>query len=114
MRKRFRWRIVIVVLALLLAAWYLYPTIRLGMLSAEARDQMEPEALYGLEKKAIKLGLDLKGGMHVVMEVDRENLTDEEAEDALDRALEILRNRVDEFGVAEPVIQKQGSDRIIV
>jgi protein-export membrane protein SecD len=52
--------------------------------------------------------------MHVVMEVDRENLTDEEAEDALDRALEILRNRVDEFGVAEPVIQQEGSDRIIV
>jgi len=114
MRKRFRWRIVIVLLALLLAAWYLYPTIRLSLLSAEAREQMDPDALYGLERKAIKLGLDLKGGMHVVMEVDRENLTDEEAEDALDRALEILRNRVDEFGVAEPVIQQEGSDRIIV
>ncbi len=105
---------VIVLLSLLLAAWYLYPTIRLSLLSAEARQQMDPDTLYGLEKKAIKLGLDLKGGMHVVMEVDRENLTPSEAEDALDRALEILRNRVDEFGVAEPVIQKQGSDRIIV
>jgi SecD/SecF fusion protein len=114
MRKRFRWRMVIVVVALLLAAWYLYPTIRLSLLSAEAREQMDPVALINLEKKTIKLGLDLKGGMHVVMEVDRSNLTTSEAEDALDRALEILRNRVDEFGVAEPVIQKEGSDRIIV
>ncbi len=114
MRKRFRWRIILVAAALLLAAWYLYPTARLSMMSAEERQQMDPEALYNLEKKTIKLGLDLKGGMHVVMEVDRENLTDEEAEDALDRALEILRNRVDEFGVAEPVIQQEGSDRIIV
>jgi protein-export membrane protein SecD len=114
MRKRFRWRIVIVVVALLLAAWYLYPTIRLSLLTPEDRQQMDPEALYNLEKKAIKLGLDLKGGMHVVMEVDRSELTPSEAEDALDRALEILRNRVDEFGVAEPVIQKEGSNRIIV
>ena len=38
----------------------------------------------------------------------------EESEDAINRVLEILQNRVDQFGVAEPTIQKQGSQRIIV
>ena len=37
-----------------------------------------------------------------------------EAEDAIDRVLEILQNRIDQFGVAEPTIQKQGTQRIIV
>lgn len=114
MRKSFKWRTVIIIAAIFLAAWYLYPTVRLHFLSEEVREQMDPLALYKLEKKAIKLGLDLRGGMHLVMEVDKRNLTKSEAEDALDRALEIIRNRIDEFGVAEPVIQKQGGDRLIV
>ena len=38
----------------------------------------------------------------------------EEGEDAINRVLEILQNRVDQFGVAEPTIQKQGNQRIIV
>jgi SecD/SecF fusion protein len=114
MRKFPKWRIIIIIAAILLAAWYLYPTVRLHFLSEEAKEQMDPLALYKLEKKAIKLGLDLRGGMHLVMEVDKRDLTKSEAEDALDRALEIIRNRIDEFGVAEPVIQKQGGERLIV
>jgi SecD/SecF fusion protein len=114
MRKSLRWRVILIVVAILLAVWHLYPTIKLNLLSAEAKEQMDPLALYNLEKRTIKLGLDLRGGMHLVMEVDKSNLTPSEAEDALDRALEIIRNRIDEFGVAEPVIQKQGGERIIV
>ena len=114
MRKTFKWRIVIVIAAILLAAWHLYPTLKVNRLSQEEKEQMDPQALYELEKKTIQLGLDLKGGMHLVMEVDRSNLTPDEAEDALDRALEIIRNRVDEFGVREPVIQKEGNDRMII
>ncbi len=114
MRRSLRWRVIIIIAAILLAAWFLYPTIRLQFMSPEDRDQMDPLALYRLEKKTIKLGLDLRGGMHLVMEVDKSDLSKEEADDALDRALEIIRNRIDEFGVAEPVIQRQGGDRIIV
>jgi len=114
MRKTFKWRIVIVIAAILLAAWHLYPTLKLNLLSQEEKEQMDPQALYELEKKTLQLGLDLKGGMHLVMEVDKSNLTEDEAEDALDRALEIIRNRVDEFGVREPVIQKEGNDRMII
>jgi protein-export membrane protein SecD len=76
--------------------------------------QQDPAGWLRLQKKAIKLGLDLRGGMHVVLEVDKSNLNPDEARDAVDRAKEILRNRVDAFGVTEPIIQKQGEDRIIV
>ncbi|HIF06639.1 MAG TPA: hypothetical protein EYQ64_06705, partial [Gemmatimonadetes bacterium] len=64
----------------------------------------------------IKLGLDLQGGMHLVLEVEdpEGTLTSEARADAIDRAERILRTRIDEFGVEEPLIQKVGADRIIV
>ena len=64
----------------------------------------------------IKLGLDLQGGMHLVLEVNdpEGTMTSEAVADAIDRAERILRTRIDEFGVEEPLVQKVGSDRIIV
>ncbi len=69
-----------------------------------------------LYSNGLKLGLDLQGGMHLALEVaDPEGtLTPEARADATDRALRIIRTRIDEFGVEEPLIQKVGSDRIIV
>ena len=64
--------------------------------------------------KRINLGLDLKGGMHLVLRVDTSQLSTAAKEDAVDRALEVIRNRIDEFGVREPSIQKQGEDEIVV
>ncbi len=66
--------------------------------------------------KEIKLGLDLQGGMHLVLEVDdpEGTLTADARSDAIDRAERILRTRIDEFGVAEPLIQKIGSERIVI
>jgi SecD/SecF fusion protein len=64
--------------------------------------------------KRINLGLDLKGGTHLVLRVDMSKLTEDAKKDAVDRAIEIIRNRIDEFGVAEPSIQKQGQDQIVV
>ncbi len=64
--------------------------------------------------KRINLGLDLKGGMHLLLKVDTSHLTGEAKTDASDRAVEVIRNRIDEFGVREPSIQRQGEDEIIV
>jgi len=64
--------------------------------------------------KRINLGLDLKGGMHLLLKVDTAHLKQQEKEDAADRALEVIRNRIDEFGVREPSIQRQGADEIVV
>jgi protein-export membrane protein SecD len=68
----------------------------------------------GIHKRSLHLGLDLVGGMQLTLEVDKSKLSADEAADAGDRALEVIRNRVDEFGVFEPIIQKVGRDRILV
>jgi protein-export membrane protein SecD len=69
-----------------------------------------------LYDRGITLGLDLQGGTHLALEIrDPANaLTMEQREDAIDRALRVIRTRVDELGVAEPGIQKSGRERIVV
>ncbi len=64
----------------------------------------------------ITLGLDLQGGMYLALEVadPQGTMTPEARKDATDQALQVINNRVDEFGVAEHLIQKAGDDRIIV
>ena len=62
----------------------------------------------------IKLGLDLRGGTRYVLQVDKTGLNDDTARDAVPRALEVIRNRVDAMGVSEPVIYTEPGDRIIV
>ena len=168
---------IIIGIVLLLAVYALYPTIKLQLLTPEEKASLtESGALAELEKRAIRRGLDLQGGMHIVLEVDIPTLVDnlasnknsefndaleaareksvnreldyiglfldeantrnlklkryysdfgsddsdiairleDEATDAINRALEILQNRIDQFGVSEPTIQKQGNRRIIV
>ena len=68
---------------------------------------------FPLEKR-INLGLDLKGGMHLILKVETEKLDEDSRQDAVARAIEIIRNRIDGLGVAEPVIQRQGQNQIIV
>ena len=69
-----------------------------------------------LVNNGIKLGLDLQGGMHLVLEVDdpEGTMTADARADAIDRAERILRTRIDEFGVEEPLVQKVGAERLIV
>jgi len=69
--------------------------------------------VFPLEKR-INLGLDLKGGMHLLLKVDTSHLEGSAKLDACDRAVEVIRNRIDEFGVRETSIQKQGVDEIVV
>ena len=64
--------------------------------------------------KSMKLGLDLQGGMHVVLEIDESKGKVENKADAQDRVLEVLNTRIDQFGVTEPTIAKQGTSRILV
>ncbi|MCX7927486.1 MAG: protein translocase subunit SecD [Candidatus Omnitrophica bacterium] len=68
---------------------------------------------FPLEKR-INFGLDLKGGMHLLLKVETDKIDQAARKDAADRAIEVLRNRIDEFGVREPSIQKQGEDEIVV
>ena len=63
--------------------------------------------------KPITLGLDLQGGVEVVLQ-GKPTRDSQVNKEAIDRSVEIIRNRVDAFGVSEPEIQTQGSDQIVV
>jgi len=67
-----------------------------------------------LGKRGIRLGLDLQGGIHIVYRADLSSLEPGERSDAVGGAMAILNNRINPLGVTEPVVQRQGSDRIIV
>jgi SecD/SecF fusion protein len=117
MKRSRKYLIMLIVFLILASLWYIYPSIKLWSMSASEKQTLrttEPQDLVSLERKALKLGLDLKGGMHVVLVVDQSQLKEDERKDAVDRALEIIRNRVDQFGVSEPLILKQGADRVVV
>jgi len=103
MLKNMKWKIILVVLVVGLAFWMAYPPL----------DVVDKEGNLA-QKGKVNLGLDLLGGMHLVLIVDTSKLTPAEAKDAPDRALEIIRNRIDQFGVLEPSIQRQGNDRIVI
>ncbi|NLJ49165.1 MAG: protein translocase subunit SecD [Candidatus Atribacteria bacterium] len=69
-------------------------------------------AVFPVEKK-IRLGLDLKGGSHILLEcVDTPEAPLDE--DSVKRVVEIVRNRIDQLGVAEPLILRQGEKRVLV
>ena len=103
MQKNLKWKTILILVVIGLSIWSLWPPLSVkdkeGNIIREGR---------------INLGLDLQGGMHLVLKVDTSKLTEEEAEDAPDRALEIIRNRVDQFGVKEVSIQRQGTNEMVI
>ncbi len=185
--KNKRFNLFLIAVVTLVAAWSLWPTWRDYTLSKQlnsfgsVQDSLKfalshREEIEDARKKSLKLGLDLRGGMHLVMEVDQVDLFEQkawnkdekftsimqavrakstesdarvidllvgafrsdnirlsryfydirnsdqeivgklekESADALNRAKEIIRNRIDQYGVAEPVITTQGSRKIII
>ncbi len=185
--KNKRFNLFLIAIVTLVAFWSLWPTWSDYSLSKQLDSFASPqdslkfafthrEEIENARKKSLKLGLDLKGGMHLVMEVDQVDLFEQkawnkdgkftaimqsvrtkasksdakiidllsaefkaeniplsryfydirnsdqeivsklekESEEALTRAKEIIRNRIDQYGVAEPVITTQGSRKIII
>lgn len=159
-----------------LGIYALLPSLRYSLMNEEKKSNLSVDQIDYFESRSIKQGLDLKGGIYIVLEVDLpqlidnlaknkdntfneflidlkseynnsssdfftvfENLADEkelklpryfinygktkdqiitqlslQSEDSIKRVIEIIQNRVDQFGVAEPTIQKQGNNRVIV
>jgi len=120
MNRSLQIKLGLVVILLAWSVWSLWPTIQTSRMTADQRADLEntesgQAELDRLQAKAIKQGLDLEGGMYLVLEIDESGLEEDRAtDDAIDRVVEILRNRVDQFGVSEPDIRKQGDHRIIV
>jgi protein-export membrane protein SecD len=97
-----------------LALWSLWPSYEYYTKTPEQRAAMDQAKLAELRTRAIKLGLDLQGGLQLLLEVDKSRLSPAEAKDAVERARQIIDNRVNQFGVAEPLVQIEGDDRIAV
>ena len=177
MQKNLTPRYIIIAVILGWAVWSLWPTWQYQNMSEQKKEELRTAGeLEQIESRIIRQGLDLKGGMYIVLEADiptlignlapikderlealiadaeeqsndpdkefftvfEENVKREglklsryyhqygasledimlalrdEADDAINRVLEILQNRVDQFGVSEPTIQKQGKHRIVV
>jgi preprotein translocase subunit SecD len=100
----------LIILALVVGSvWALFPR------TVVERVKRNGEFVYDTVKRVpLKKGLDLQGGMHLSLEIDESKGAVADKSEAIDRALKVVRTRIDEFGVAEPVVQKAGNDRIIV
>ncbi len=103
MHKNLKWKTILILVVIGFSLWSLWPPL----------STVDKEGNIVREGR-INLGLDLQGGMHLVLKVDTSKLTKKEAEGAPERALEIIRNRVDQFGVKEVSIQRQGTDEIVI
>ena len=103
MNKWLQWKLVGIVALFAACIWLIWPPF-----SIKDKDGKV------VEKGRINLGLDLQGGMHILLRVDTSKLSKEAKGDAIERAIEIIRNRIDQFGVGEMAIQRQGKDMVIV
>ena len=104
-----KYRLGLIAALLLASVWALFPRTVVERVNREGGI-----ALDTVRRVPLKRGLDLQGGMHLALEVDESKQAVADKSDALDRALKVVRSRIDQFGVAEPVVQKVGTDRIIV
>jgi preprotein translocase subunit SecD len=104
-----KYRIAIILALILASFWTLFPR------TVVERVKRNGEFVYDTVRRVpLKRGLDLQGGMHLELEVDESKGLVPDKSKAIDNALKVVRNRIDEFGVSEPVVQKAGNDRIIV
>ena len=104
-----KYRFALIGFLLLASAWSLFPRTVIERVKRNGVFSYDT-----IKRVPLKRGLDLQGGMHMTLEVDDSKQAVANPSEALDRALKVVRQRIDEFGLAEPVVQKQGTDRIIV
>ncbi|OGS17380.1 MAG: protein-export membrane protein SecD [Elusimicrobia bacterium RIFOXYA2_FULL_50_26] len=112
--SKIQWKLFLTVGLTGLALYFLYPSFEWYRMPLQEREQHEKQR-DKIVNKILNLGLDLRGGTHLLLELDASKLEPGmDASDALDRAREIIRNRVDQYGVAEPLIARQGERWIVV
>ncbi|MBD3285079.1 protein translocase subunit SecD [candidate division WOR-3 bacterium] len=125
MKKGLRLKLVLFIILVLVGFFFLYPSIRVWSDTTVSKEdhlvRLNNSFPYSIWKgpdriPLLNLGLDLVGGMHLVLEADTagREFTASEAKAATNNAINIIRNRVDEIGVAEPNIQRVGNNRIQV
>src|SRR5215203_459159 len=105
-----KWRLALIGVLVLVSAWALFPR------NVKVRQRRADGTFFDTTTYRVPLrkGLDLSGGMHLALEVDDSKGVVANKGEAIDRALKVVRTRIEGLGVSETVIQKAGSDRIIV
>lgn len=139
-----RLRLGFIILGLLIMAWFIMPTVRWYFFTSEEKKEEANLSLdemielgYSKEEidsvnsykrlryESVNLGLDLQGGIRIVLladfddyasklNIDVSSLTSEDKNEAMTRLTTRLRDRIDQFGVSEVGIRKQGEDRVVV
>ena len=110
MTSNLKYRIGLILGLVAISIWALWPRT----VKERVRQTDGSYAYVDVKRIPLKQGLDLKGGMQLTLEVDESKGAVADKAQALENALRVIRNRVDEFGVAEPVVQKVGEERIFV
>jgi preprotein translocase subunit SecD len=111
MNANIRNRLLIILVLVVASVWALWPRT----VTVRERNPKTGEFHDTTRTRVpLKRGLDLQGGMYLALEVDESKGVVQNKSEAIDRALKVVRNRIDEFGVSEPVVQKVGNDRIVV
>ena len=103
-------RLILIAVLVVTAMLYLYPrqiTIRERGPDGVMHDRRD-------KRVPIKYGLDLQGGMHLALELDQSQKVSANPKGDIEKAIQVLRKRTDEFGVSEPLVQQVGNDRIVV
>ena len=137
-------RLAFIIIGLAVMGWFIAPTVRWYFFTSEdkkeesnlslddmitegyTKEQIDKVQSYKrLRKESVNMGLDLQGGIRIVLQADFEeyasrlernvsSLSAEEKNEAMDRLISRLRGRIDQFGVSEVGIRKQGEDRVVV
>jgi preprotein translocase subunit SecD len=104
-----KYRVLLILVLVAASVWSLFPRKVVERVKRGDRFVFDT-----VTRVPLKRGLDLQGGMHLALEIDESKGTIPDKSEALDRAIKVVRTRIDEFGVAEPVVQKSGDSQIIV
>jgi SecD/SecF fusion protein len=111
-KKGFGLREWIILAVVVLSGYSLWPSIQYHTKQGEEKTQFAKDNPKIVEK-SVNFGLDLAGGSSIILEIDKSGLKPGEVEDIQERSLEIIRNRVDQYGLSEPQIYPRGDNRIV-
>ncbi len=129
-------RIISTIVALVFSIVFIYPTVRWVSMSPERREALQEQWAgeapvargswqhyarsirrwtQGDRDRVVNLGLDLEGGVHLLYEIQfPPDMTQDQRRAAAFGAVEIIRNRVDQLGIREPIIQLEGNRRVLI
>ncbi len=113
-KNRFGLRELLILIVIAISVYSVWPSIVVHSKKGEAKQTFLKENPK-MGAKSINFGLDLAGGTSITLQIDKSGLKDgEDIKDIQAQSLEIIRNRVDQFGLSEPQISPSGDDRILV